>query len=401
MVKETVLSDGLFDHVKTAFFVNQFDTNKNKNRTIKLPMKKIFLILGICAFVFTSCEKEKTMKFTEIADMLYEVTYDTYSEEPIGTYQEFAGEMACSCVRNGDYVGRNFDYYMNRSATFVVHTTAKKGRYATIGVARLTKVNNTMIDAGLTDRQIKILPWALLDGMNEKGVVVTSNIVTKVDEGTIPHTGTNPGAPELNILFVIRALIDNCASVQEAIDYLESHNITPFESSNMNLHIMISDPKETYVVEIINNQIVARPHNIMTNFYLFLDEIPDHALGVERYNILKEHYAEGGVSMEGMWNLMKRVKYTNAYLAENKWYSEIAPLFGIPYSEIASYQSILDDYLISEEEEWMVEKAYIDQNGLREETEWWDSVHNSIYNIRDKKLWVTLHEQNTIHRFSL
>lgn len=364
-------------------------------------MKKILLILGVCALIFTSCDKEKAVNFTKIADMLYEVTYDTYSEKPVGTYQEFGGEMACSCVRNGNYVGRNFDYYMNRSAIFVVHTTAKKGRYASIGIARLSNVNNAIIEAGLSDRQIKILPWGLVDGMNEKGLVVTANVVAKLDAGTIPHTGTNPGAPELNIHSAIRALIDNCASVQEAINYLESHNITPFGSEKTNLHLMVSDPKETYVVEIINNQIVARPQNIMTNYHLFMDEIPDYAIGVERYNILKEHYAEGSVNMESMWNLMKRVRYTNSYLAANKWYSEIAPLAGIPYSEISSYQSNLDSYLISQEEEWMVEKAYVEQNGLREETEWWDTAHNSIYNIRDKKLWVTIHEQNTIHNFSL
>lgn len=364
-------------------------------------MKKILLILGICALIFTSCDKEKAVNFTKIADMLYEVTYDTYSEKPVGTYQEFSGEMACSCVRNGDFVGRNFDFYMNQTATFVIHTTAKKGRYASIGIARLSNVNNAMIEAGLSDRQIKILPWAMVDGMNEKGLVVTANVVSKSDAGTIPHTGTKPGAPELNIHSAIRALIDNCASVQEAIDYLESHNITPFGSKKTNLHLMVSDPKETYVVEIINNRIVARPQNIMTNYHLFLNEIPDYAMGVERYNILQEHYDEGGANMEGMWNLMKRVKYTNSYIAENKWYSEFAPANGIRYSEIPSHQSSLDSNLILQEEEWMEEKAHIEQNGLREETKWWDTSHNSIYNLRDKELWVTLHEQNIIHKFSL
>lgn len=367
-------------------------------------MRKICLILGICALAFTSCKKEKAEfgKFKKVSKMLYEVTYDTYCENPIGSFQEFCGDLGCSSVRNGDFHGRNFDYFMNQSSTIVVRTTATKDRYATIGVARLAKVNDATIDAGLTDRQRQILPWGMADGINEKGLVVNSNVVAKEDGGAIPHTGTKPGAPELNIFNASRALLDHCATVQEALQYLESHNITPFESSQMNLHLMISDPTETYVVEIINNEIVAKPQNVMTNYYVNLDVIPNKAMGVERYNILTEHYAEGGESMEGMWNLMKRVRYTDSYIAENKWYSEHAATNGINYSDIPQNIAVLDSILEETEAEWMIEKEYVEQNGFRETTSWWDTTHNSVYDIKNKKLWVTIHEwYDQIHEFSL
>ena len=336
--------------------------------------------------------------------MFYEVTYDSYSSEPVGTYQEFSGDMACSSVRNGNYYGRNFDFYMNQSSTFVVHTTATKDRYATIGVARLAQVNDAMIDAGLTERQRQILPWAILDGMNEKGLVVSNNVVSKKDWGEIPHTGTAEGATDMNIFFTTRAILDNCATVQDALKYLEEHNITPLESEAMNLHIMISDPQETYVVEIINNEIAARPQFFMTNYHLFYDSIPDYAIGVERFDILKEHYNEGGESMESMWNLMKRVRYTNTYDANNRWYSEIASGWDIIYSEIPQYQSILDTTLYLAQDKWEEEKAYIKQHGFREETGWWGTAHNTIYDIANKKIWVTLHENlldDQIHMFDL
>lgn len=370
-------------------------------------MKKLFFsLMAIAVITFTGCHKEKTdfEKLTKVSEMLYEVTYDSYSSNPVGTYNEISGDMACSCVRNGNYHGRNFDYFMNQTSTIVVHTTAKNGRYATIGVGRLAKVNDAMIDAGLSDRQLEILPWAVLDGMNEKGLVVSNNVVSKGDWGETPHTGTTPGAPELNIIHTTRALLDNCATVDEALTYLNEHNITPFESEYMNLHIMISDPTETYVVEIINNEIVARPQTIMTNYHVFLDGIPEHAIGVERYNILNEHYAESGESMESMWELMKRVSYTNSYNAENKWYSDHALTYGIFYSEIPQYQNFLDSISLSEQNAWAEEKAYIKQNGFREDTEWWDTTHNTIYDIANKKVWVTLHEgllDSTIHKFCL
>lgn len=329
------------------------------------------MIISIFAIALAGCKKNNDASgsnaiITKVANMLYEVTYDSYSSEPIGSYQEISGDMACSSVRNGNYHGRNFDYFMNQSSTFVVHTTATKDRYATIGIARLAKVNDAMIDAGLTERQRQILPWAILDGMNEKGLVVNNNVVSKKDWGTTPHTGTTDGASDMNLLFTTRALLDNCANVQEALKYLEKHNITPFESEKMNLHIMISDPEETYVVEIINNEIVARPQYIMTNYHLFYDSIPNYAIGVERYDILKEHYNEGGESMEGMWNLMERVRYTNTYDADNKWYSEIASGWDIIYSEIPQYHSILDSALYLAQDKWAEEKAYIKQHGFRE-----------------------------------
>ena len=354
----------------------------------------VVLAMGL---LMASCKKDENNEsdkpvFKKISDMLYEVTYDNYSTEPVGTYDEITGEMSCSSVRNGNYHGRNFDFYMNQTSTFVVRTTAKQNRYATIGIARLSKVNDAKIDAGLTDRQIQILPWAMVDGINEKGLVVNSNVVAKGDGGTIPHTGTNPGAPELNVLLSIRALLDNCASVQEALAYLDAHNITPLGSEVSNIHIMISDSVETYVVEIINNTIVAKPQYIMTNYFVNMDTIPNHALGVERYNILAEHYAEGGTSMEGMWNLMKRARYTDSYYAKNKWYSEIAAVYGINYKDIPSNYDTLDRILEEQEAEWIVEKEYVERNGLRADTPWWDTSSNSVYDIKNKVLWVTLHE---------
>lgn len=378
-------------------------------------MKRICLIISILAIALAGCKKnddasgnngnDTNVIVTKVANMLYEVTYDTYSSEPVGTYHEFVGDLACSSVRKGNYHGRNFDFFMNYSSTFVVHTTATEDRYATIGVARLAKINDAMIDAGLTERQLQILPWAILDGMNEKGLVVNSNVVSKKDWGEPAHTGTTDGAPDMNIFFTTRAILDNCATVQDALKYLEEYNITPLESEKMNLHIMISDPKETYVVEIINNTIVARPQYIMTNYHLFYDHIPENAMGVERYKILEEYYDESEESMDGMWELMKRVRYTNTYYADNEWYSEIISSCGMTYSDIPEHHAELYNMLTFIETVWTAEKNKIEQQGcLPAETDFWDTSHNTIYDMANKKIWVTVHENmldKQIHTFDL
>lgn len=362
----------------------------------------IMLILCILTLLMSACNTSDVKKptITKIADMLYEVSYDEYSTKipDSSSSAQMSGDMACSSVRNGDIVGRNFDYYMNQCPTFVIHTSAKNDRYATIGVGRLSKINSEMVESGLPQEKLDLLPWFLLDGINEKGLVVNSNVLFKSDWGEIPHTGTKPDAPELNDLFLVRPLLDNCATVDEAIEYLQNYNITPMNSEMMDLHYMISDPNKTCVVEFINNEIVVQEHNIMTNYFINMDKIPEHPDGLERMKVLKDNYDEGN-TMEGMYQLMQRAKYTNAFNASNKWYSE----FGYTYSQIQNPTPEMDEKLLDTENEYKEEQKYIKENGLREKTEWWDTTHNCIYDINNKKLWVTVHERydEKPHEFSI
>ena len=358
-------------------------------------MKKIITVIQILcllAGVMSSCgkETEKTPEVVKVADMLYEVTFDKYSSEiPSGSVcEEMAAEMACSCVRNGNYVGRNFDFFMKSTPTFVVRTTAGEGRYATLGVGRLTGINCATVDAGLSQEQLDILPWALLDGMNEKGLVVNSNVVPKADWGEIPHTGTKSGATELNAFFLIRPILDNCATVDEAVAYLKEFNITPFPSGKMDLHYMISDTEKTCVVEFFNNEMLVKEQTVMTNYFLNTENTPKYPIGWERAQTLRAHYDEGS-TMEGMYQLMQRVRYTNAYYVANGWYSDL----GLTYEQLQNVSEEAKAYLQATEAEYGEELNYVKENGFREETEWWDTVHTSIYDISAGKLWVTVHER--------
>lgn len=369
---------------------------------------KVTVVVSIITVtLLSSCSKlEYQAVHSDIkrcSDMLYEVTYSDYTTVvPNNRYGDMAGDMGCSSVRNGDFVGRNFDYFMNQCPTFVIHTTAKEGRYATIGVGRLANINEKDIKAGLPKEKLDFLPWALLDGMNEKGLVVNTNVLSRADWGKPDHTGTQKGLPELNVLFTPRALLDNCSDVKGALKYLNEHNITPLNSKKMNLQIMISDPKETYVVEFINDTIVARPQNIMTNYHIFYENIPDHAMGVERYQILEESYSMGGDSMQGMWELMKKVRYTNLYdYPTYIWYSELSS-DEYPYSELDNNKKSIEAELEGIAAAWEVVKEFVKKNGLPETTQFWDTAHNSIYDIRNKKLWVTVHEwYDKVKEFSL
>ncbi|MCQ2436599.1 MAG: linear amide C-N hydrolase [Clostridia bacterium] len=364
-------------------------------------MKKIVsMLLVICMSVLaiTACGDSNGKdpvgneyeKITKAADMLYEVTYDEYSSEipPASASDRMMGDMACSGVRNGDFVGRNFDYIMNQCPTFVIRTTANNGRYATIGIGRLTNHNPDTVEAGLTQDELDLLPWSIFDGMNEKGLVVFSNVLFKADCGDIPHTGTNPDAPELNDFFIARAVLDNCATADEAVAYIRDHNITPLRSEIMDLHYMFSDPQKSYVVEFINNEIVVQEQNFMTNYLVNTEEMPEHPDGMERLQVLRDNYDEGS-TMDGMYHLMQRVKFTNFYFASNKWYSDL----GLTYEQLQNVGDEADAYLQIQQAEYEDELKYIEENGLRETTEWWITVHTAVYDIKNGKLWVTVRER--------
>ena len=359
--------------------------------------KTISTILAICLLLacVAACAENDIGEpvVTKVADMLYEVTYDKYSAEvpDNSAYMDMTGDMACSGVRNGDFVGRNFDFVMNQSPTFVINTTAKEDRYATIGVGRLANINSETVEAGLPQEKLALLPWFLLDGMNEKGLVVNSNVLFRADWGDVPHTGNNPDAPELNAIFVVRALLDHCADADEALAYLNDHNVTPMGSEQFDMHFMISDPQKTYVVEFINNEIVAQEQAVFTNYFINMDGIPKHPDGLERLRILQENYEEGS-TMEGMYRLMQRVKYSNMYFAANKWYSEM----GLTYAQIQEIDESskgLEATMRLTQEAFEAEQEYVKENGFRANTEWWITSHTSIYDIANGKLWVTVRER--------
>ena len=93
--------------------------------------------------------------------------------------------------------------------------------------------------------------------------------------------------------------------------------------------------------------------------------------------------------MEGMYHLMQRVRYTNSYDASNGWYSEL----GLTYDQLQNVSEDAEAYLQQQQAEYDEELEYMKENGLREITEWWDTTHNSVYDINNGKLWVTVHER--------
>jgi hypothetical protein len=178
---------------------------------------------------------------------------------------------------------------------------------------------------------------------------------------------------------------------------------------------MLSDEKETYIIECIDGKLVARndTDNIMTNFYVnYAANTPyakhmkagqtavgktykgfpvltPHACGVERYAILKDHYAEGAKSAEGMASLMERVKYTQTYEASTEpfWYTEYTvgdlTAASAPADFKAKIQAGMDTYKLH------------DRN--IQPDNFWQTWHTAVYDLANRTLRLNIQEDYAKH----
>ena len=345
-------------------------------------------------------------KVKQISDYLFVIRYSDLKtdlmnspETGLGSLFLFRGEGSaakvpgCSAVVNGAYYGRNLDLNMARYPEFIVWVDGNKDRYASMAVC---------IDVNVTPQMVKenkfpnknayhhgdskmfwdMLPLMAFDGINENGVACNINVVPNDVQNS---KGTNPGKLPLKYAFVVRYLLDHAKTAADGVELLKKANIFEPERDLSEMHFMISDTKETYVLEIVDDQLrVVNNAKIMTNFYLSEPGYTKHSMGIERWNILKAHYAEA-TSIEGMRHLMERVKYTKAYKEDTypAWLSE-------------TYEGDINtDTPEKEILNRIMPKRYEDyKNATRERSlDLWETVHTSVYDMKNKTLRITQHEE--------
>lgn len=293
-------------------------------------MKKSILAAAVALMLGVSATHALAAKFTELKKLdkyLYEMTYTDYD------YAEYQAaikkvinppKFACSGAHNGNYFGRNFDFCYNDIPQYVIHVPKAKGRYASMGLAYCFDMK---LKEDMTDEEWQMLPWTMLDGVNEKGVGISINVCPVADlPFYMPEEGTNPGKEEVDIATVVRYVLDKAKSAKHAVMLLQNANMIDnfiknplFKDSGFSLHMMICDTKNNYVVEVWDGKVQYVEDNVMTNFYNTLyPKYTHHSTGVERYAILKENHALGGTSMEGMKELMRKATFSFAYNPEYK-----------------------------------------------------------------------------------
>lgn len=381
-------------------------------------MKKItfILLLSIALFSCRNEEKEKTFSCTYPEPLeatatngneyLYQMTYDMYDFDQamsVATellkHNSLSAPMACSSVRNNNFHGRNLDFFINHQADIIVKTNKNDKHFASIGTAACNPlITKEVIDNHqLTSELQNILPLCMTDGINENGVCINVNVVPTKECN--PTTGTNDEAPALPSIFVVRYILDNATSVDNAIELLKTRNIFTLDTTTLNFeyHWMISDSTKTVVVETWNNKLMVVNSEIMTNFYVCHPETP-YGMGHERFDFLMQNKFRGG-SEEGMLSLMKKVWYSQSYLAETqpRWYSENfsrkVHFSAQDLGNIAKCDSIFDisskDFTTLEEEK------------IKREGKFWFTTHTCVYDLAKKTVLIAPQENGTTFNFSL
>lgn len=204
--------------------------------------------------------------------------------------------------------GRNFDW--NRCEALVVQSVPEEG------YASLSTVNMDFIRAGvgmdleqLPDR-IKVMAalYAPLDGMNEKGLCVSVNMIE--DSDTIDQ---KTGKEGLTTTTAVRLLLKQAADVDEALALLKQYDL--HASMNMMIHFALSDTSgRSVAVEYVDDQMVVTDTPVVTNFYLAAGE--KQGIGTEqshtRYDMLMDVLKNNDtLSMDGVRDALDRVSKHN------------------------------------------------------------------------------------------
>ena len=147
-----------------------------------------------------------------------------------------------------------------------------------------------MMDAALKLDQVRTLAalYAPLDGMNEKGLAVSVNMIQ--DNATISQSTGKPGNTTPP---AVRLLLDKAANVEEALELLRQHDF--HASMGLMVHLALADSTgRSVVVEYVGNEMSVVETPVVTNFYLTPGE--KHGIGTSqshtRYDILTKLLAE-------------------------------------------------------------------------------------------------------------
>lgn len=183
----------------------------------------------------------------------------------------------------GYYFGRNFDW--NTCNALIVSARPSRG-YASISTVNLDFIQAGGVDISALPDNIQAIigMYAPLDGMNEKGLAVSVNMIE--DSDTIEQ---NTDKPDITTTTAIRLLLNQAADTKEALSLLEQYDM--HASMGMMVHFAIADANgRSVVVEYVKDEMVVTDTPVVTNFYIAQGE--KYGIGTSqshlRYDILQE-----------------------------------------------------------------------------------------------------------------
>lgn len=246
----------------------------------------------------------------------------------------------CSSRWDGSTFERNFDWKYNNSYTTVIKTPH------TVGFGNIDPANTT----DLTQEEIyKAAPFAIVDGVNDWGLVVSMHVVP--DQGRPDYDVTVPSDETrltINPLMLVRYILDNFRTAGEAAIYIQEHvaveKSAALKAMGYDLQFAIwshiDNTSESYVLNFIDEEnVITQPgDSAMTNFIVAgtpaeyasyitnpvygdptSEGVTSLGAGVERYNLML-----GGEELDYLYfsNAYDTSKATGDPDTDTFWYSE-------------------------------------------------------------------------------
>ena len=143
--------------------------------------------------------------------------------------------QAAKADGSGFWFGRNYDYFKN--PTMVTVSRPKKG-YASIAVSDMSHFGYSLEKlptSFMASLSCLAAVYAPVDGMNEKGLCTSIMALPKQasqQETEKPNVGTT---------IIMRLWLDRCATVQEALDLLETVDVRHDATVGSGYHYMVAD----------------------------------------------------------------------------------------------------------------------------------------------------------------
>ena len=227
----------------------------------------------------------------------------------------------CSAVQaqcaDGYLFGRNFDW---SNCPALVLVSRPDSGYASISTVNLEFVTGNLKTA-LTDAQLLLAAhYAPLDGVNEKGLCMSVNMVAdtnlKIDQNT--------DKPDITTTTAVRYLLNHAATVEEALVFLQSRDM--HASMGVAIHYMIADAEGRSVcVEYIDNEMKVVDAKMVTNFYQTIDkQVWGDGESRQRYAILEKAVAEqSAFTASEVMDLLSRVSKKNFNPAKSTEWSVV------------------------------------------------------------------------------
>lgn len=172
--------------------------------------------------------------------------------------------------KGGFLFGRNFDWMACEA--WIVSSKPETG-YASISTVNMDFIGSVASKLPDSARTIAAL-YAPLDGMNEKGLCVSVNMIE--DNAEIAQDSDKT---DLTTTTVVRLLLNQAADVEEALELLQQYDL--HSSMGMMVHFALADRTGKCVaVEYVDDEMAVTDSPVVTNFYLA--EVEKHGIGTEQ-----------------------------------------------------------------------------------------------------------------------